>query len=194
MPKRQVPRAIDALTGLKAAIGAWGVVDPDRLGDLPEDERQAFLEQAKAKTDAAGAVLDLLIADLGPDYVAAAPDKVGLAQYPGGREYYRYLVKRTTTLDTTPEELRDLGMRLLEENNRKLEVLARELGVPNGRAGLRDQRWNHAVPMSPATCRPCPSGLARTTPAHARPPAWRARGRWCGCTPCRWVKRAPPRR
>lgn len=138
MPKRQVPRAIDALTGLKAAVGAWGVVDPDRLGALPEEERRAFLEQAKSKSDAAVAVLDLLIADLGPDYLAAAPDKVGLAQYPGGREYYRYLVKRTTTLDTTPEALRDLGMRLLAENNRKLEVLARELGVPNGRAGLRD--------------------------------------------------------
>jgi uncharacterized protein (DUF885 family) len=138
MPKRQVPRAIDALTGLKAAIGSWSVIEPVRLGTLPESERQAFIQQAKSKSDAAGAVIDLLIADLGPEYVASAPDKVGLAQYPGGREYYRYLVKRTSTLDTTPEKLRDLGMRLLAENNRKLDALARELGVPNGQAGLRD--------------------------------------------------------
>jgi uncharacterized protein (DUF885 family) len=138
MPKRQVPRAIDALTGLKAAIGAWGLVDPARLEALPEAERAAFIAQAKARSDAAAAAIDLLIADLGPDYLAAAPDKVGLAQYPGGREYYRYLVKRTATFDTTPEQLRDLGKRLLEENNRKLDALARELGVPNGRAGLRD--------------------------------------------------------
>ena len=30
---------------------------------------------------------------------------VGLGQYPGGKEYYRYLVKWHTTTDLTPEAI-----------------------------------------------------------------------------------------
>ena len=36
---------------------------------------------------------------LAGEYSAAAPDEVGLSQYPGGDEYYRYRVRASTTMD-----------------------------------------------------------------------------------------------
>jgi uncharacterized protein (DUF885 family) len=135
MPKRQLPRTLGALKGVREQIAEWGATG---LARAPEASRAAFaLDIAKA-VSAAETGADALVAALGERYAAAAKDAVGLSQYPGGTDYYRMLVRRTTTSEVTPEELRDLGQRLLDENNVQLETLAKELGVPNGRAGLRD--------------------------------------------------------
>lgn len=52
---------------------------------------------------------DSLINYLQGDYLKNSSDKVGLAQYPGGKEYYQYLANYFTTTDLSPEQLHELG-------------------------------------------------------------------------------------
>jgi uncharacterized protein (DUF885 family) len=55
--------------------------------------------------------------DYGASYRARAPSAVGLSQYPGGAEYYAWLVKRHTTFDVTPQEVHAIGLSEVERTN-----------------------------------------------------------------------------
>jgi len=60
-------------------------------------------------------------------YRVGAPSGVGLAQYPGGADYYRYLVVANTTLSVTPEKLHALGLEAVEQLNDQLDGIRKEL-------------------------------------------------------------------
>ncbi|MDP9100807.1 MAG: DUF885 domain-containing protein [Actinomycetota bacterium] len=51
-----------------------------------------------------------LLALLDQSYERQAPEAVGMAQYPGGEEGYRSLVRQATASDLTPDELHQLGL------------------------------------------------------------------------------------
>jgi uncharacterized protein (DUF885 family) len=51
-----------------------------------------------------------LLAFFRDEYMAAPRDSVGIAGVPGGREYYRVLVRYHTTLDMTPEQVHQVGL------------------------------------------------------------------------------------
>lgn len=53
---------------------------------------------------------------------------VGLAQYPGGLDYYHYLVRYHTTYEISPEELMRLGLENIEKNEHRMEQIRRSLG------------------------------------------------------------------
>ncbi len=61
-------------------------------------------------------------------YRAGAPSGVGLWQYPGGEEYYRYLAVESTTLTVTPEELHEKGLEAVAGLNKELDGIRREVG------------------------------------------------------------------
>lgn len=138
LTKRQIPRGLSVLTDLRSRAVGWAQVPDDRLPGLSPAERAEFRAQVSKAAAPIVTAFDELIAAMQGDYLAKAPDSVGLSQYPGGREHYRTLVRRTTTMNVEPEALRDLGQRLLDANNRELDILAAKIGVPGGRAGLRD--------------------------------------------------------
>jgi len=71
--------------------------------------------------------LEKLTAFIEGEYRAQAPDKVGLWQYPQGKEYYRFLVKLNTTLDLTPEEVHRTGLKEIEKLVSQLDKIRREL-------------------------------------------------------------------
>jgi uncharacterized protein (DUF885 family) len=54
------------------------------------------------------------------DYYRQSSDQVGLSQFPGGTDYYRYLERFFTTTDLTPEAIYELGLR-------QVNILARQL-------------------------------------------------------------------
>ena len=49
-----------------------------------------------------------LAAIFSAEYEAAAPESVGIGQYPGGAEAYRFLVRGATTTNLTPEEIHQM--------------------------------------------------------------------------------------
>jgi len=66
---------------------------------------------------------DSLAAYLVGTYREKASDTVGLGQYPGGKEYYRYLVKWHTTTDLTPEAIHEIGKKRVAEIYGKLDSI-----------------------------------------------------------------------
>ena len=106
--------ALPAIVGLFQAMrggmmrGA-ATVSAERLAAIPEEEREAFSAAVdEAITNRLEPGIDRVLAVLtSEDYQANAPDAVGLAHYPDGEAYYRYLVKANTTMNKTPAELHE---------------------------------------------------------------------------------------
>jgi uncharacterized protein (DUF885 family) len=82
-----------------------------------------------------------------PDFAHQAPHDVGLAQYPAGREIYAALLKRYSTLDTTPEIVHQAGLERMEQITGQIEELLSDLGF-SGRfedfraKSLSDPLWH----------------------------------------------------
>lgn len=84
----------------------------ERLASLDPAEAEAFSRRVDAAlaSEVAPAFADLL-AVFDPGYRSAAPTEVGLGQYPGGSDAYRYLVSlHTTRDDLTPDEVHERGL------------------------------------------------------------------------------------
>ena len=79
----------------------------ERTADAPEE----FLSAVRTTAlDGIRAELERLIAELGDDYVAAAPEQVGLSVVPGGPELYRYRVRLHSTTNLSPDEIHQIGL------------------------------------------------------------------------------------
>ncbi len=100
-----------------------------RLGALSAADREAL------KRDAASVVASELVpayvsvaAYLEGPYRRGAPSGVGLAQYPGGREYYQHLIFANTTLTVAPEKLHAMGLEEVARLNAQLDAIRSEVG------------------------------------------------------------------
>jgi len=82
---------------------------PDTIS-AQERERLEAAALAAIETEALPALRDLhqfFVAEYIPD----ARESLGARDLPGGEQFYRQLVRRHTTLDTTPEEVHQIGQR-----------------------------------------------------------------------------------
>lgn len=71
--------------------------------------------------------LKKLLSFIQGDYSKQAPGEVGLWQYPRGKDYYRFLVNYNTTLDLTPEEIHQIGLKEIENLRKELDEIRREV-------------------------------------------------------------------
>jgi uncharacterized protein (DUF885 family) len=122
-----------------AAAVFRGYAAPAQNGSLvPSESRLKALsdrDRALVEEGASNAVASELVpafqsvaAYLEGPYRSGAPNGVGLAQYPGGREYYQHLVTFYTTLTITPEKLHALGLREVDRLNAQLDEIRRQVG------------------------------------------------------------------
>lgn len=98
------------------------------------DDSQATRE---AIANSVNPALQRLAAVLSSDYESQASAAVGLSNAPGGAEAYRYLVKVHTTLDMTPEEIHQLGLREVERINREFDQIRQRVGFNGTLAEFR---------------------------------------------------------
>ncbi len=109
-----------------------------RLDRLSAADRTALAQQAAAIVSAEVVPAFQSVADyLAGAYRTGAPSGVGLSQYPGGREYYEYLIYANTTLTTTPEKLHALGLQEVERLNTQLDGIRREVGFNGSVAAFK---------------------------------------------------------
>jgi len=113
-------------------------VGPERLTALPPEEAEKFSNDVLARISGKvnPAVRDLAAWMTG-SYAARAPEAVGLSQYPGGAECYRWLVRYHTGLDLSPEEIHRTGLAEIERINRELDALRRRVGFSGDLAAFR---------------------------------------------------------
>ncbi|MGC1381191.1 MAG: DUF885 domain-containing protein [Candidatus Baltobacteraceae bacterium] len=109
-----------------------------RLNNLSPSDRAALQQQAAAIVASELVPAFQSVADyLGGAYRTGAPAGVGLSQYPGGREYYEYLIYANTTLTTTPEKLHALGLQEVARLNKELDAIRREVGFDGNLAAFK---------------------------------------------------------
>jgi uncharacterized protein (DUF885 family) len=105
------------------------IPDEARLNALTPAQRAALRESSQ--TIVSGEIVPAfqsVAAYLKGPYRVGAPAGVGLSQYPGGAEYYRYLVVANTTLTVTPEQLHAQGLQAVAQLNQELAGIQREVG------------------------------------------------------------------
>ena len=113
-------------------------VKAERLGKLAPAERAAFeASLSEAIATKVGPAVRALIAYLNGPYGEKAPAAVGLGQYPGGKDYYRVLVKRMTTLDVTPEEVHQAGLDGIAALVAELDAVRKKVGFTGSLAEFR---------------------------------------------------------
>lgn len=124
----------------------------ERLAALPESERNAAIARITAEVrDRIGPAFAALADWLDGDYRKLAPETVGLAQYPGGLDTYRWLIRRHTSLDLTPEQIHAIGLAAIDDVRKEMEELRRDVGfsgtLDEFRASLRnDPRFYAKTP------------------------------------------------
>jgi uncharacterized protein (DUF885 family) len=105
-------------------------VASSRLSKIDAQRAKAFQTEVRQLVESAvNPALEKLAAvpDL-PEYRKAAPDRVGLGQYMGGQEAYRYLVRAYTSLNVTPEEVHQRGLEEIARLNTRLEEIRKKVG------------------------------------------------------------------
>ena len=116
LPKAELDQVVPFLGSLAGEGDAsrFGVA-AERLTAIEAGAAAAFVAEVDALVQGQiNSALRSLTEFTDGDYRARAPDAVGLAQYPGGDEYYRYLVRHYTTIDITPEEVHRIGLEQME--------------------------------------------------------------------------------
>ena len=91
---------------------------------------QARLAQAAAEAIATAVVpayrklKDFIV----KDYLAAAPDQVGIWQFPNGAAMYAYSARYNTSTDLTPQEIHELGLREVKRIRDQMQAIIATLG------------------------------------------------------------------
>jgi len=140
IPKPELPLIANTLAPLAAKSDTNLLrVTAERAAALPVDDRKAFASRVASRIDSdVEPAARSLVALLGGDYAARAPDAVGLSQYPGGEDYYRFLVRRETTLDVRPEEIHQIGLDAMDKINAELDAIRRQVGFAGTLAEFRE--------------------------------------------------------
>lgn len=114
---------------LQPAAGGPFDVAGERLAALPDaDAERLRVGLAEIVESEINPALESLAAWLAGEYAAAAPAEVGLDIYPGGDEYYRYLVRLHTTLEVTPEEVQEIGREMVAGMRARMAEIQQEVG------------------------------------------------------------------
>ncbi len=128
-PQAVVNEVIEQITTIAGA----SVQDSELLAPMqrlpetmPASERERLQSEARAALeDRALPAYQALLAFLRDDYLAQPRTSTGISEVPGGRDYYRAVVRYHTTLDLDPEEIHQRGLaevrRIRAEMNEVIE-------------------------------------------------------------------------
>lgn len=94
---------------------------PDQIHEFHHNISQVIISEVNP-------AFENLIKLLSDEYRKAAPDAVGLYQYPDGNEYYRFLVNHNTSVPISPEEVHKIGLREVERLNAQIQQIQDRLG------------------------------------------------------------------
>lgn len=108
--------------------GAWRLPD-ERLAIFDSASRVlARSRETTAMHNRLAPAMDSLAAWLEGSYATAALSRPGLWQYPGGKEYYRHLLRRYSGLEIEPQEAHQTGLDGLVRVDSLLSVVRRQAG------------------------------------------------------------------
>ena len=134
---------------------SWAIPE-ERTSALSEEEQARLRDQASERIEAQILPrLEAFMEFLETEYRGAAPAGVGASQYPGGKDYYRYAVKRSITMDRSPEEIHERGLLLVSELEEAMDRVQKRIGFEGTRSEFRKylQTDPKFFPTSPEQCK-----------------------------------------
>lgn len=129
-PKEEIQLIIPFLSAfLKEGQSSLFHIDDKRMEGFESEIQKNFQEKLTEFIHSGiNPALKDLVDFIQSDYFQNAPESVGLWQYPGGSEYYRYLIRLHTTLDLSPEEIHQIGLKYVKENSEEIEKIRNSVG------------------------------------------------------------------
>jgi uncharacterized protein (DUF885 family) len=132
-----VPRV--TLEGYEATIAAHVVDDIEQsvfwapFRELPPgvpagDHERLRRAGAAAVADGAIAAYRTFLRFMLDEYLPATRTTLGASELPGGRDYYRYLIRHFTTLDLSPEEIHRIGRAEVERIRGEMRAVIDQVG------------------------------------------------------------------
>ncbi|MCC6929997.1 MAG: DUF885 domain-containing protein [Gemmatimonadaceae bacterium] len=150
-PRETVESALAFYRSLRALgpNGPWAL-SPERLAPFDSASREVIVREASLTlSQRVYPALDDFVAYLDSAYLPIASSRAGLWQYPGGKELYRHLLRRHSSLDVPPEEAHRVGLGELRRIDSTLALLrAREHWNPGARAFQDSLRLTMVAPSS----------------------------------------------
>ncbi len=129
LPKQAIKGVQELLISIEPLILKSIDIAPERLKKLSMAEIDHFKKEIKFLFDRQIKPAHLRVLNhYDQDYLSNAPEKLGLSQYPGGKEYYQYLIKSRTTLDLSPGQIHERGLKLLAQTQKEMKVIRDQLG------------------------------------------------------------------
>ena len=140
LPKAAIPGVRAVYLGLRNTLMELTLFDPSRLEGMSTDQvHQLDHNAAKALQEVVYPAIDRLLETLGDHYLAQAPEAAGLYQYPGGEAYYKYLIRRETTLDLSPDQIHQAGIQAMKKIKTKMLAIRQKLGFTGTEAEFHRQ-------------------------------------------------------
>ncbi|MCA9229790.1 MAG: DUF885 domain-containing protein [Planctomycetales bacterium] len=126
------------LEGWEATVDAQIVDDPtESLFYKPFLKFPATVaanEHARLRKEASEAIAGVIVPTyqrfrrfMSEEYVPRARSSIGASALPGGRDFYRHRVRKYTTLDTTPEEVHQIGLAEVKRIRGEMDEIIRRV-------------------------------------------------------------------
>jgi uncharacterized protein (DUF885 family) len=113
-------------------------VQPERLAAIDPALAAPFRAKVRAAIETEiNPALKALVDYVTGVYAKKAPEKVGLSQYPGGQDFYRFLIHAYTTLDMSPEKIHQLGLQSVQHDEEQMAILRKKMGYQGTAAEFR---------------------------------------------------------
>jgi uncharacterized protein (DUF885 family) len=156
IPKPQLPAARGILAGFRDRLKQLVPDGTERFASgLTRRETRFQAEATRRVADAVEPALARWVAVLDQRYEDHAPEGVGMAQYEGGSEIYRDLVRLHTTLALDAQEIQEIGLERIARIQERMKQIRSQCGLaddPNAYLDLirKDARFTATTPESVA--------------------------------------------
>ena len=143
LPKPELPLVMSLLDQYKSGMDATFVPIDNRLSFFDDNARDDFTSSIREKlSDEILPSLQGLIDFLNSDYQMRIPDDVGASQYPGGEDYYNYMIEYHTNSGLTAKEIHEIGLKRVEELFEEMARVRGQLGFEKGQRAFHDKIMN----------------------------------------------------
>lgn len=101
-----------------------------KLPDSIPADQQAKLQGAArdAITRAVNPAYEKFLKFFQADYLPHTRTVASVSSLPGGKDYYAYLVRHYTTTDMTPQQVHDMGLKLVAQIHGEMEAVFKQIG------------------------------------------------------------------
>ena len=143
LPKPELPLVLGLLDQYKSGMNATFIPMEDRLSLFDDNAQDNFISSINERlsTEILPSLQEL-IDFINSDYKMRMPDDVGAYQYPGGEDYYNYMIEYHTNSGLTAKEIHEIGLKRVEELYEEMAQIRGKLGFEKGQLAFHDKIMN----------------------------------------------------